>query len=163
MNSIKKQLEIVTRQMGEQPSPTKPNPMTETQKAIELEISDNVHPNLDGSPWGWLVLKGTRIRVATYSGREEKARCKQIIEQLAGRLKSLEEKDKRIGELENDNKEVRNALNILYLCLQEAPVDFLGTGSDSKSADRDERKWNKTWQEAYEKIACENQPPPNNF
>ena len=44
-----------------------------------LAISDNVHPNTDGSPWGWIVVEGTKVRVATYSGHEEKKRCKELV------------------------------------------------------------------------------------
>ncbi len=34
-------------------------------------------------------------------------------------------------------------------CLQEAPIDFLGTGSDGKAADKEELEWRDKWQGAY--------------
>jgi hypothetical protein len=46
----------------------------------KLALSDNVHPNLDGSPWGWIVIDGTRIRVATFSRYEERKMCRILVD-----------------------------------------------------------------------------------
>lgn len=53
---------------------------------------------------------------------------------------------------------LRKSIYILYECLQEAPVDFLCTGSNSNAAYKDEERWNKKWQDAWEKWALNFQP-----
>lgn len=45
----------------------------------KFEISKNVHPNTDGSPWGWIQITGTKIRVATWSGHNELKLCRELI------------------------------------------------------------------------------------
>jgi hypothetical protein len=52
----------------------------EARKAArKIALSDNVHPNCDGSPWGWIVYQDSpRTRIATYGGYDEKARCEAI-------------------------------------------------------------------------------------
>jgi len=37
----------------------------------------------------------------------------------------------------------------MKICLQEAPIDFLGTGSCSKDADEAQVKWRDKWQSSY--------------
>lgn len=34
-------------------------------------------------------------------------------------------------------------------CLQDAPVDFLGTGGIGSTPDKDELEWRDKWQQAY--------------
>jgi hypothetical protein len=46
---------------------------------MKIELKKNAHPNTDGSPWGWIGLDATRIRVATWSGHEEKKYCESIV------------------------------------------------------------------------------------
>lgn len=46
---------------------------------VELRLSDNKHPNTDGSPWGWIIISGTNIRVATYSGKIERDNCEKLV------------------------------------------------------------------------------------
>jgi hypothetical protein len=49
------------------------------------------------------------------------------------------------------------ALDDIETCLIEAPIDFLGTGSNGKQADKDEKEWNTKWQSAI-KILKSTQP-----
>lgn len=65
----------------------------------QYELSDNVHPNVDRSPWGWIVIKGTRLRVATYSGYEEKERCKKLIGSIQLATDGREELEKEVERL----------------------------------------------------------------
>lgn len=51
-----------------------------TKVERRLELIDNAHPNTDGSPWGWIVVQGTKNRVATYSGYKEKEMCKHLVD-----------------------------------------------------------------------------------
>ena len=45
----------------------------------KFEIKTNVHPNTDGSPWGWIIIiEGSRIRVAMWSGKEERKLCEEL-------------------------------------------------------------------------------------
>lgn len=44
-----------------------------------LTLSKNVHPNTDGSPWGWIILDGSKIRFATWSGCDEQKRCEEML------------------------------------------------------------------------------------
>ena len=43
----------------------------------------------------------------------------------------------------------KKILNTLKECLQEAPLDFLGTGSNSKAAAQEELEWRDKWQNSY--------------
>lgn len=49
------------------------------------------------------------------------------------------------------NKELFKQIEILNTCLEEAPIDFLGTSSDGKGARREEKAWLKTSNDAYRK------------
>ncbi len=57
--------------------------------------------------------------------------------------------DYMLNDLTIANKEILNASVGLIFCLEEAPVDFLGTGSSC--VDKEEKMWNKRWRDA-EKI-----------
>ena len=47
----------------------------------KIKLSDNTHPEVNGEPWGWLMYQdGSKIRIATYSGKEEKKRLQEIVE-----------------------------------------------------------------------------------
>ena len=45
----------------------------------KLKLSDNSHPNTNGSVWGFVMIEGTGIRVATYSGETEREFCKKLV------------------------------------------------------------------------------------
>ena len=49
-------------------------------------------------------------------------------------------------------KAVLDALADLENCLVDAPVDFLGTGSNSKAADKEEGEWRQTWERAIAEL-----------
>jgi predicted DNA-binding protein YlxM (UPF0122 family) len=54
---------------------------TAEKKVGRIYVSKNVHPNTDGSPWGWIVLdESRRVRIATWSGYDELRMCEQIAE-----------------------------------------------------------------------------------
>lgn len=40
-------------------------------------------------------------------------------------------------------------VNAMKDALRDAPIDFLGTGSNSKAADQEELVWRDKWQNAY--------------
>lgn len=45
----------------------------------KLKLSDNSYPNTNGSVWGFVMIEGTGIRVATYSGETEREFCKKLV------------------------------------------------------------------------------------
>lgn len=50
-------------------------------KKTKIRLSDNVHPEVNGEPWGWLMYAdGSRVRIATYSGRDEKKKLQEIVD-----------------------------------------------------------------------------------
>lgn len=48
---------------------------------MRLELKTNVHPNVDGSPWGWVQIEGTRIEIAVWSGDSQKKLWNRIIKE----------------------------------------------------------------------------------
>jgi hypothetical protein len=45
----------------------------------KLKISDNPHPNTNGSVWGVILIEGTNIRICTYSGNKEREFCQKLV------------------------------------------------------------------------------------
>ena len=96
-----------------------------------------------------------------YSEKEEEnVKLKQQIEEYKKEVKRLEKveqslKDsqlsyqKQAGDLKQQLKEMAGALDILDTCLEEAPIDFLGTGDDLDQAIREKKAWRKKWKDAY--------------
>jgi hypothetical protein len=61
-----------------------------------------------------------------------------------------------IEEKANDIEILCNIIELLETCLIDAPVDFLGTGSNSREADREYKSWQQKWDTAiviYKEIA----------
>lgn len=58
---------------------------------------------------------------------------------------------------------IEKAIDDIETCLVEAPIDFLGTGSNWKVADREEREWRKKWKDALVglKNSIKTMPPIN--
>lgn len=44
---------------------------------------------------------------------------------------------------------IEQLVEVMKECLQYAPVDFLGTGSNSKAAYQEELEWRDKWQGSY--------------
>lgn len=53
-----------------------------------------------------------------------------------------------IQEKANDVEVLCNIIDLLYQSIQDAPVDFLGTGSNSREADREYKEWQQKWDTA---------------
>lgn len=52
-------------------------------------------------------------------------------------------------------KQILKDLDIVERCLEDAPVDFLGTGSNLKAANKEEFEWGTAWVEALKRIRAE--------
>ncbi len=64
-----------------------------------------------------------------------------------------------IGEVKRlSAEEFKQAIEDIDTCLMDAPVDFLGTGSDSKAAENNENEWYKKWQSAIKVLREYTQP-----
>lgn len=90
------------------------------QQITKLELKTNVHPNTDGSPWGWVQIEGTRIEVARWSGHGDKNRWVNIVTAVNeyASLKSLidayegtiVDKANRIKEIESEVERLKEVL-----------------------------------------------------
>jgi len=45
----------------------------------KLKLSDSSHLNTNGTVWGFIMIEGTGIRVATYSGETEREFCNKLV------------------------------------------------------------------------------------
>ena len=52
----------------------------------------------------------------------------------------------------NCPEHIKDSLRNLRICFDNAPVDFLGTGSDSKFADAEEKDWREMVDKALNDI-----------
>lgn len=81
--------------------------MSDNRTAEQFRISKNVHPNTDGSPWGWIVLENSpRVRVATWSGDEEYKYCQQLIE-ASQQTASLREENEKLHGMWSASERIR--------------------------------------------------------
>lgn len=48
---------------------------------------------------------------------------------------------------------IEQSLDTLRQCFEESPTDFLGTGSDSREANKLEAEWNEKWQKALSSVS----------
>jgi hypothetical protein len=55
-------------------------------------------------------------------------------------------------QITEENAEVYDPVEELRSCIEEAPLDFLGTGSNSKEADKDEIEWHARVEKALKEI-----------
>lgn len=49
-------------------------------------------------------------------------------------------------------EEFEKNLDIIHTCLEDAPVDFLGTGGIGSKPEKDHKEWYDKWSNSYEKI-----------
>jgi len=51
--------------------------------------------------------------------------------------------------IDTEKQTLSLCIELMKECLQDAPVDFLGTGSNSKASSQEELEWRDKWQGSY--------------